>query len=237
MKTKKYTARSEENFEQLSKLMTKNPSTSQRTTARRIDVLQMTIQRMLSDLNLRSYKIQFTQPLNEDHKQKILVFAQNMKQLMNDDGINVKQFFIPDGAYFYLHRDINKQNYRFWAHENPHITESKERKRQKVTVRCAPSATQIFEPVFIEENITGDVYNTLLNFFGVTKIIFWRIFGLCKTHGLCKTCTHRTKPVFSLLTKTFHDRDFGLGYPTKYGCGFDWSMWLFLVGISERSSI
>ena len=34
--------------------------------------------------------------------------------------------------------------------------------------------------------------------------------------------SHRTKPVFSLLNKTFHERVLGLGYPSKYGCGFDW---------------
>ena len=50
----------------------------------------------------------------------------------------------------------------FVAHEKPHITEINESKPQKVTVWCALSATQIFGPVFIEENITGDVYQTLL---------------------------------------------------------------------------
>ena len=68
--------------------MTENPSTSQRTTARRIGISQMNIQRILSDLSLRSSKIEFTQPLNEEYKQKRLVFSQNMKQLMKDDGSN-----------------------------------------------------------------------------------------------------------------------------------------------------
>ena len=45
--------------------MTENPSTSQRTTSRQTGVSQKTIQRILSDLNLRPYKIQFMQPLNE----------------------------------------------------------------------------------------------------------------------------------------------------------------------------
>ena len=34
--------------------------------------------------------------------------------------------------------------------------------------------------------------------------------------------THRTKSVFSLLNKTFHGRFLGLGYPSKYGWGFNW---------------
>ena len=96
MKNKKYTARRGGNFGKLTKLISENPSTSQRTNARRIGVSQMTTQ--------------FTQPLNEDYKQKILVFAQNMKPLIKDDGINVKQIFFSDEANFYLHRRINKKN-------------------------------------------------------------------------------------------------------------------------------
>ena len=38
MKTKKYTTRTEENFKKLTELMTYNPSTSQRNTARRVGV-------------------------------------------------------------------------------------------------------------------------------------------------------------------------------------------------------
>ena len=75
MKTKKYTARTEENFEKLTKWWLKIPSTSKRTTVRRICVSQNTIQRMLSDLNLQPAEIQFTQPLNENYKQKRLFFA------------------------------------------------------------------------------------------------------------------------------------------------------------------
>ena len=33
---------------------------------------------------------------------------------------------------------------------------------------------------------------------------------------------HRTKPVFSLLNRRFHGRVPGLGYPSEYGCGFNW---------------
>ena len=84
-----------------------------------------------------------------------------MKQLIYDDGFNVKQIFLSDEANFYLHTHVRKQNYRFWAHESPHITEIEELKLQKVTDSCA---SQIFGSVVIEENITGDVYQNLLKF-------------------------------------------------------------------------
>ena len=82
--------------------MYENLSISQRTTSKRIGVSQKTIQRILPGWNLRPYKIQLTHPLNEDYKQKRFVFAQNMNQLINDDGINVNQIFFCDKANFYL---------------------------------------------------------------------------------------------------------------------------------------
>ena len=91
----------------------------------------MTIRRILSDLNLRPYKIQFTQPLNKDYKQKKLVFVQDMEKLINDNGINVNQIFFSDEDNFYLRGHINKQNCRFWLHENPQITKIKKLKPQK----------------------------------------------------------------------------------------------------------
>ena len=41
--------------------------------------------------------------------------------------------------------------------------------------------------------------------------------------------SHRTKPVFSLLNKTFHERVLGLGYPSKYGCGFHWPPFFLIL--------
>ena len=116
---------------------------------------------------------------------------------MKADGIYVKQFFFSGKANFYLHEHINKQNYRVWAHENPHITGIKEFKPQKVTVWCALFAAQIFGPVFIDENITGDVYQTLLK----SEFLPW-----CKRKIFLEdfwfmwdgTTPHRTKPIFSL---------------------------------------
>ena len=144
-----------------------------------------------------------------------LVFAQNMKQLVNDDGINVKQLFFFAEANVCLHGHINKKNYRFWAHKNPHITEMKELKTRKFTVSCALSASQTFTPIFIEENITGDVYQNLLQFEFLplckknnSFVDFWFVQDGATIHG--------TKPVFSLLKKTFHRRVLGLGYPSKF---------------------
>ena len=36
------------------------------------------------------------------------------------------------------------------------------------------------------------------------------------------TTPDRTKPVFSLLNKMFHETVLGLGYQSKYGYGVDW---------------
>ena len=122
--------------------------------------------------------------LQTDYKQNRLVFARNMKQLINKDGIDVKQIFFCDEVNFDLYGHVNKQNYCFWAPENPHVTEIKELKPRHVNAWYVVFAIQIFGPVFIKENLTGDVYQNLLKSeflpCGGKKIIFRRIFGLWK---------------------------------------------------------
>ena len=52
---------------------------------------------------LETCEIQFTQPLNEDYKQKKFVFWENMKQVINDDSINGKEeFFLTKLIFIYM---------------------------------------------------------------------------------------------------------------------------------------
>ena len=72
-------------------------------------------------------------------------------------------------ADFFLWFSTNKIT-GFWTHENPHITEIKELKSQKVAgIWCVLSATQIFALVFIQENITEDVYQSLFK----SEFLLW----------------------------------------------------------------
>ena len=89
MKTKKYTTRTEENFKKLTELMTYNPSKLQRTTARRVGVSSRTIQRKITN-------------------RKRFFFAQNIKQLVNDDGINAKHLFLTKLIVIYIDTLTNK---------------------------------------------------------------------------------------------------------------------------------
>ena len=53
---------------------------------------------------------------------------------------------------------------------------------------------------------------------GVEIIIFMEDFWFMQNGAT----PHRTRPVSSLLNRTFHGRLLGLGYPSEYECGFNW---------------
>ena len=53
---------------------------------------------------------------------------------------------------------------------------------------------------------------------GVKIIIFLEDFWFMQNGAT----PHRTKPVSSLLNRTFEGRLLGLGYLSEYGCGFNW---------------
>jgi hypothetical protein len=59
-----------------------------------------------------------------------------------------------DKAHFHLNRNVNKQNFRYLAAENPHMLHQKPLYSEKVTVWCGVSAFGVFGPCFLQ-NATG----------------------------------------------------------------------------------
>jgi hypothetical protein len=59
-----------------------------------------------------------------------------------------------DEAHFYLNRNVNKENFRYWATENPHMLHQKPPHSEKVKVWCSVSAFGVLGPYFFE-NATG----------------------------------------------------------------------------------
>jgi len=68
-----------------------------------------------------------------------------------DDDL-VRNLFMSDGAHFYVSGFVSKQNFRYWANENPYQLRQKPLKSAKVTVWCAISFFGIIDPYFLEDN-------------------------------------------------------------------------------------
>lgn len=70
-------------------------------------------------------------------------------------------FFSSDEAHFHLSGIVNKQNFRYWAENNPRIIEERPLHSPKVTVWCAVSQFGVIGPYFFEEEgVTVTVNST-----------------------------------------------------------------------------
>ena len=60
----------------------------------------------------------------------------------------LKQIIFSDEAHFHLSGQVNRQNCRFWAGENPHATVESSMTKEKVTVWMRIGYHGIFGPYF-----------------------------------------------------------------------------------------
>ena len=64
---------------------------------------------------------------------------------------------------------MNKQNFRFWARENPQNLHEKPLHSERVTVWCAMTSSCVIGPYFFEDDqdaavtVTAERYNNMLN--------------------------------------------------------------------------
>jgi len=59
---------------------------------------------------------------------------------------------ISDEAHFHLNGSVNKQNFRYWAAQNPHEVLERPLHSPKVRVWCAVGKVGVIGPYFFEEN-------------------------------------------------------------------------------------
>lgn len=167
------------------------------------------------------YKIQLFQQLTQWDKDRRDQFAFRMSRWIQRGKVDPKKIWWSDECHFWLSGYVNKQNYRFWATENPRIFETSELKPVRITVWCAISAVGIIGPIFLEENITGELYTKMLEeeFIPAVQGLnciedYWYMQDGARPH--------RTDQVFALLDEHFHGRVIGLDYETRFGCGIEW---------------
>ena len=120
-----------------------------------------------------------------------------------------KKIIFSDEAHFDLGGYVNKQNYRVWGTENPHVyTESTHPKR--VTVWCGFWSRGIIRTFFFENQqgkavtVNGDRYRSMLNEFLFTKIEEEDIGNIWFQQD-CATC-HTTEATLNVLLPVFENR-------------------------------
>lgn len=216
------TSTGSENVEIVEKFMAENPTTSTRRASQVLEISRSSLQRIIkSKLKLFPYKIQIFQELSDFDMERRLEFSKQMIDKILSSSIKTKRIWFSDEAHFWLTGHVNKQNHRFWAKENPRVFETTTMKPQRITVWCAISEEGIVGPVFINQNVNGELYLRMLRreFMPVAQGLnaverFW----FMQDGAL----PHRTSKVFEYLDEHFSGRVIGLGYPSKYAGGLDW---------------
>ena len=216
------TSASADNTERVEEFYSDNPATSVRRASQALGIPRSSLHRIIkAKLKLYPYKIQIFQELADFDMERRHEFAMHMIDMILNRSIETKRIWFSDEAHFWLTGHVNKQNYRFWGRENPRIFETTTMKPQRITVWCAISDLGIIGPFFIEQNVNGERYKSLLlkHFIPVVQGMnaierFW----FMQDGAL----PHRTNEVFQILDEHFTGRVLGLGYPSKYAGGVEW---------------
>ena len=215
------TVQTEENTTTVEEFFEENPHCSTRRASAELALSRTSVRRILKKVKMHPYKVQVFQQLTQYDMERRLAFAQKMLRWLDRGKVNSDQIWFSDEAHFWLSGYVNKQNYRFWAKENPRVFQTTTMKPVRVTVFCALCSDGIIGPIFFDENVTGEAYRKAL------RRKFIPVAGGMDAIGdywfmQDGALPHRTNAVFELLDEHFHGRVIGLGYESKYGSGIDW---------------
>lgn len=111
------------------------------------------------------YKVQLVHELNEDDPDRRMQFCEIMMERCIDDPQFSRRIVFSDEATFCLNGTVNRQNFRYWATENPHwIMECHTQYPQKVNVWAGIIGNRILGPFFFDGTLTGERYLEFLEF-------------------------------------------------------------------------
>lgn len=143
------TVRTPENVNRVRVAIQRSPRRSARKHAVALGMSNRSLRRILhEDLSFHPYKIMTVQELMPpDHLNRV-----NRCQEMLNLIPATSTFFSSDEAHFHLSGAVNKQNFRYWAAENPQQVHERPLHSPKVTVWCAVSQVGVIGPYFFEED-------------------------------------------------------------------------------------
>lgn len=200
---------------------TENPDDSLRKAAQILEINRESLRLILRYfLNWHPYKISSNQLLTEHAMFVRKSFADRMYTSIENEEFNPHKIIFSDEAHFYLNGYVNKQNYRYWGSENPHMTLSKPLHPERLTVWVAITPRKIYVK-FIYENVTAEVYKRVLqgSFFPwLRRNKFPDDFWFMQDGAT----PHRTREVFEILFKKFGTRVIGLGFEKFHDGGIIW---------------
>lgn len=141
-----------------------SPKKSQRRISQELGIARSSVQRLLKDLGVFSYKIQLLQTLQPQDPHQRANFAARLLALCYEDPGVLRNIWWSDECHVLLSGHVNKQNMRFLGWQKPDECAQKPLHSERVTVWCAVSGHGIIGPYFLEDvggnaiTVTSNVY-------------------------------------------------------------------------------
>jgi len=149
----------------------KSPWRSVRRHSAGIGLSDRSVRRILhKDLNFHPYKIVIFQELNDCDMANRRISAEQLLEMLNDDGVT-NTLLMTNEAHFHFSANVNKQNYRYWAPENPQDLYQRPLHSERLTILCGISSFGVLDPYFFEDNegaavtVTSERYVAMLRNF------------------------------------------------------------------------
>ena len=80
-----------------------------------------------------------------------VISSEQLLEMLNDDGV-ISTVIMTEEAHFHLSGYVNKQNYHYWAPENPQQLQQRPVYSERLTVWCGIASFGVIGPYFFEEN-------------------------------------------------------------------------------------
>jgi len=165
------TVRTPENGNKVRMATVKSPRRSVSRHSATIGLSDRSVRRILhKDLNFHPYKIATVRELSDCDMANRRISSEQLLELLNDDGV-INTFLMADEAHFHLSAYVNKQNYRYWAPENPQELHQRPLHSERLTVWCGIASFGVLGPYFFEDNegaavtVTSEYYVAMLHNF------------------------------------------------------------------------
>ena len=153
---------SEDIIREIDQCFSSDQNSSLRSVSNQVNVSSSVRNVARNILKLFPYKIQTGHQLNERDCESRINFCSWMLNQINNDEEFLDNCFFSDEAHFYLSGYVNRQNYRFWAKENPSVSHRRPLHSAKVTAFVIMSRSLIFGPYWFSGTINQRTYVDIL---------------------------------------------------------------------------
>ena len=155
---------------EVAELVETHAGTSSRRASAETGISRRSIQRILHDLGLKSYRLKILQQLEPDDCDRRIEFASWALEKMTADEAFLFTTIFSDEAIFHTNGRVNKQNVRIRSRTNPEVIAVKPLHSEKVVVWGAISSLEVYGPFFFEGTVNGENYRQMLEEFFIPKL-------------------------------------------------------------------